>query len=81
DHKTRAADLLRAARGADKRLIDHVAVFDNFSGAALGPGKKSIAIAVTLQPVDHTLTDAEIEAVAGRVVAAVEKATGGMLRG
>ena len=81
DHKTRAADLLRAARGADKRLIDHVAVFDNFSGAALGPGKKSIAIAVTLQPVDHTLTDAEIEAVAGRVVAAVEKATGGTLRG
>ena len=81
DEDIRAGDLLRAARGADKKLIDRVAVFDSFSGAALGPGKKSIAITVTLQPLDRTLTEADIEAVSARLVAAVEAATGGSLRG
>ena len=80
DEETRAGDLLRAARGADKQLIDRVSVFDSFAGAALGAGKKSIAIAVTLQPLDRTLTDGDIEAVSKRIVAAVEKATGGILR-
>jgi phenylalanyl-tRNA synthetase beta chain len=80
DDEIRAGDLLRAARGADKQLIDQVAVFDSFSGAALGAGKKSIAITVTLQPIDRTLTDADIEAVSKNIVAAVEKATGGTLR-
>jgi phenylalanyl-tRNA synthetase beta chain len=81
DEDIRAGDLLRAARGADKKLIDRVAVFDSFSGAALGANKKSIAITVTLQPLDRTLTEADIEAVSARLVAAVEKATGGSLRG
>jgi phenylalanyl-tRNA synthetase beta chain len=75
-----AEKLVRAARGADKALITSVAVFDQFAGKALGEGKKSIAISVTLQPVDHTLSDAEIEAVGARIVAAVNKATGGTLR-
>jgi phenylalanyl-tRNA synthetase beta chain len=57
-----------------------VEVFDVFENPALGEGKKSLAIAVTLQPRERTLTDAEIDSVAGRIVAAVEKATGGRLR-
>jgi len=77
---TPAEKLLRAARGADKTLITGVSVFDQFAGKALGEGKKSIAISVTLQPVDHTLSDAEIEAVAAKIVSAVNKATGGTLR-
>ena len=44
-------------------------------------GRKSLAIAVTLQPVERTLTDAEIEAVCNKIVAAVAKATGATLRG
>ena len=56
-------------------------MFDSFAGAALGAGKKSIAITVTLQPTDKTLTDADIEAVSKRIIAAVMKATGGSLRG
>ena len=43
-------------------------------------GKKSLAISVRLQPRDKTLTDAEIEATAQKIVAAVTKATGGALR-
>jgi phenylalanyl-tRNA synthetase beta chain len=55
-------------------------VFDVFSGGALGQGKKSLAIAVTLQPREHTLVDAEIEAVSQKIITSVIKATGGTLR-
>ncbi len=71
----------RAARGAEKALIAEVQVFDAYQGKGIDEGKKSLALAVTLQPVEHTLTDAELEAVSGKIVAAVEKATGGTLRG
>ncbi|MGB1896959.1 MAG: phenylalanine--tRNA ligase subunit beta, partial [Parvibaculales bacterium] len=78
---TRAADMVRAAKGADKKLIEAVRVFDVFEGGNLPDGMKSVALEVTLQPSEQTLTDAEIEAVAEKVTAAVEKATGGKLRG
>ncbi|MGI9381542.1 MAG: phenylalanine--tRNA ligase subunit beta, partial [Methyloligellaceae bacterium] len=76
-----AGDVMRAALGAEKDLIADVAVFDVFEGESLGAGKKSLAIEVTLQPRDKTLTDEEIDAVSAKVVAAVGKATGGELRG
>jgi phenylalanyl-tRNA synthetase beta chain len=76
-----AGDVVRAAMGADKALIAGVSVFDLFEGAALGAGKKSLALEVTLQPRGKTLTDPEIEAVAQRIVAEVAKATGGQIRG
>ena len=75
-----ADKLLRAAKGADKALIRNIAIFDLFEGASLGEGKKSLAISVTLQAPDRTLTDAEIEAVAVKIVASVTKATGATLR-
>ena len=73
--------VLRAAKNADKALISAVSLFDVYEGQHMEPGKKSLAIQVTLQPTDKTLTDAEIEAVAVKVVEAVVKATGGVLRG
>jgi len=73
--------VLRAAIGADRVLISEVRVFDVFTGQGVAEGKKSLAIEVTLQPREKTLTDAEIEAVAAKIVAAVQKATGGELRG
>ncbi|MEM7464335.1 MAG: phenylalanine--tRNA ligase subunit beta, partial [Pseudomonadota bacterium] len=76
-----ASKLLRAASGADKKLITDVSVFDVFEGPSLGEGKKSVAIEVTMQPSDKTLTDAEIDAVAARIVENVTKTTGGVLRG
>jgi len=72
---------LRAAKGADKALITRVDLFDVYTGKGIEVGKKSLAVAVTLQPRDHTLTEAEIEAVAEKIVAQVQKATGGVLRG
>lgn len=76
-----AADAVtRAARNADKALVSDVAVFDLYEGPNVGEGKKSIAVTVTLQPTEKTLTDEEIEAVAKKIVDAVVKATGGVLR-
>ena len=76
-----AETLLRAARGADKALISEVGLFDVYEGKGVAKGKKSVAIAVTLQPRDRTLTDEDIEKVSAAIVAAVEKQTGGVLRG
>ena len=80
DQSVTAEAVLRAVRGADKSLIVDATVFDVFAGAALGRGRKSLAVNVVLQPVERTLTDAEIDAIADKVVASVEKATGGVLR-
>lgn len=80
DKSVKAADLVRAAQNADKKLITNVTVFDVYEGKGIEPGKKSIAIAVTLQPREKTMTDAEIDALAARITAEVTKRTGGMLR-
>ncbi|MBT5373503.1 MAG: phenylalanine--tRNA ligase subunit beta [Rhodospirillaceae bacterium] len=75
-----AGDVVRAAKGAERDLITDVTVFDVYAGKGVEPGKKSLALAVTLQPVEKTLTDDEIDEVAAKIVAAVAKATGGRLR-
>ena len=81
DRKVAAGEIVRAAQGVDKKLITNVTVFDVYEGKGIDEDKKSIAIAVTLQPRDKTLTDQEIDAVAAKIVADVTKKTGGTLRG
>lgn len=81
DADVAADSIVRAAKGADKALISDVRLFDLYEGAGLGENKKSVAIAVTLQPTERTLTDEDIEKVSAAVVAAVTKQTGGVLRG
>jgi phenylalanyl-tRNA synthetase beta chain len=80
DRVVKAGDIVRAAQGADRRLITEVTVFDVYEGKGIDPAKKSIAIAVTIQPREKTLTDQEIDAVAAKIVAEVTKKTGGALR-
>jgi phenylalanyl-tRNA synthetase beta chain len=80
ERSVKAADMVRAALSADRKLIAGVTVFDVYEGPGIEPGKKSIAIAVTLQPRDKTMTDAEIEALAAKIVAEVGKRTGAVLR-
>jgi phenylalanyl-tRNA synthetase beta chain len=76
-----AADaVVKAARSVDRQLIEAVSVFDFYEGKGVPEGKKSLAIAVRLQPKERTLTEAEIDAVAQKIVNAVTKATGGILR-
>ena len=80
DRTVKAADILRATQSVDRKLITNVTVFDVYEGEGIEPGKKSIAITVTLQPREKTMTDAEIDAVAAKIVAEVGKRTGGVLR-
>jgi len=80
DRAVKAGDLVRAAQGVDKKLITGVSVFDLYEGKGIDPGKKSLAIAVTIQPREKTMTDEEIDAVAAKIVAEVTKKTGGTLR-
>lgn len=85
DAQVEALTLVNAAAGADKAMIESVRVFDEFKGekaeSQMGAGKKSIAITVRIQPVERTLKEAEIEAIAAKVLEKVAKATGGTLRG
>lgn len=81
DKDVAAGDVMRAAAGADKALISGLRVFDLFEGGALAEeGKKSLGLEVTLQPKKGTLTDKEIDGIADRIVAAVNKRTGGEIR-
>lgn len=73
--------LVKAARAADKNLIASASVFDVYTGKGVEEGKKSVALTITIQPVEKTLTDEEIETLAAQVIGNVQQKTGGALRG
>ena len=75
-----AGDLVRAVKGADKKLITDARIFDLFEGPSVGEGKKSLAVEVTLQPTDATLTEEDLKALSDKVVANATK-LGAELRG
>ncbi|HTK12374.1 MAG TPA: phenylalanine--tRNA ligase subunit beta [Xanthobacteraceae bacterium] len=81
DRSVKAADIVRVAQGSDRKLITGVSVFDLYEGKGIAADKKSVALAVTIQPREKTLTDAEIEALAQKLVADVTAKTGATLRG
>ncbi len=81
DRAVRSADILKAAQGAERALVTGASVFDVYEGQGVPEGKKSVAVSVTLQPRERTLTDAEIDAASQKIVADVAKKTGATLRG
>ncbi len=81
DRPVNAADIVKAAMAGERALVTEVGVFDVYEGETIPEGKKSVAISVTLQPREKTLTEAEIDAAAGKIVAEVVKKTGACLRG
>ena len=81
DTGIKAGDLLRAVKGADKKAITDVSLFDVYQGQGVPEGKKSVAIAVRLEPSQATFSDEQIEEIASRIVAAAAKSTGAELRG
>jgi phenylalanyl-tRNA synthetase beta chain len=81
DETVKADELIRAAKGADRKLITSAEIFDVYSGKGMEDGKKSLALSVVLQPRDKTLTDQDIDALMNKVVTAVTDKTGGVLRG
>jgi phenylalanyl-tRNA synthetase beta chain len=80
DKTVEAGAIIKAATGADRKLVTGANVFDVFEGASLGEGKKSVAIEVQIQPAERTLTDEDFEALTQKIVASVTKFTGGVLR-
>ncbi len=80
EDKVAAGDLVKAVAGADKALISAARVFDVYAGPGVPEGCKSLAVEVRVQPHDHTLAEAEIEALSARIVAAAAKAVGAKLR-
>src|SRR4029450_549265 len=80
DSAVKAGGMVRAAQNVDRKLVADVNVFDVYEGKGIESGKKPIAIAVTIQPFEKTMTDAEIEALSEKIVAEVKKRTGGILR-
>jgi phenylalanyl-tRNA synthetase beta chain len=81
DRAVKASDIVRTAQAVDRKLIAGVGVFDVYEGEGIDPDKKSVAIAVTIQPRDKTMTEPEIDALAAKIVTEVAKRTGGVLRG
>jgi phenylalanyl-tRNA synthetase beta chain len=81
DTAVKADDLLKVARGIDRALVADVTLFDVYEGKGMEPGKKSLGLALTLQPKERTLTDAEIDALGQKLVAEAAKKTGAVLRG
>ncbi len=68
-----AGDILRAAQKADDKLVKSVELFDVYQGKGLEDDEKSLAISITLQAADRTLTDKEIEEVSTKLIANAEK--------
>jgi phenylalanyl-tRNA synthetase beta chain len=81
DRAKPAGDLVRAVLGADRTVIAEARVFDVYEGPGVADDKKSVAVEITIQPTDRTLSDKDIEAIGGKVVAAAAKAAGAVLRG
>jgi phenylalanyl-tRNA synthetase beta chain len=81
DENVKAADVIKAVQGAERNLLSAVELFDVYQGKGVPEGQKSLAISVSLQPREKTLTEAEIDAIAAKIVAEVAKKTGATLRG
>jgi phenylalanyl-tRNA synthetase beta chain len=81
DRSVKAGDIIKAAQAGERNLVTQVNVFDVYEGTGVPEGKKSVAIGVTLQPRDKTLTEAEIDAATAKIIAEVQKKTGASLRG
>ena len=79
-----AGEIAKATQNAERQLIVGVDVFDIYEGAGIDPDKKSVAIAVTIQPTENTLTDVEIEAICATEIVgrrSSKKTQGAVLRG
>ena len=76
-----AESLIRAAKSADKKLITDAEIFDVYVGKGVESGHKSLALSITIQPINATLKECELEEIMNNVIDAVANKCGGVLRG
>lgn len=80
DHNVTMAQIDKVVRDSEKRLLRDVTLFDVYEGKNLEPGKKSYAIAITLQDDEKTLQDKQIESVMEKIISNLKKQLGAQLR-
>jgi phenylalanyl-tRNA synthetase beta chain len=76
-----AGAILAAAHDAGGDELREARVFDVYRGAQVGEGRKSVALHLSFQASDRTLTDDETAALRGRIVGALGERFGAELRG
>ena len=75
-----AQDLINAIASVDKNLISNIKVFDVYEGDNIPENQKSIAISVTIQSIEKTLNDNELESINKLIIETVENKTGAKIR-
>ena len=80
DSSVKFADIERIAFATEKKLLRRVELFDVYEGKQLEAGKKSYAVAFTLQDETKTMNDKQTEAIMGKIIAQLEKQLGATLR-
>ncbi len=80
DEDVAAETMIRAAIAADKTMIVAADIFDVYQGKGVETGKKSVALHITIQPREQTLTDKDLEDLSQKVIAQILEKTGGSLR-
>ena len=73
-------DLINAVSGVDQSLISNIKVFDVYEGENIPTNQKSIAISVTIQSLEKTLNDNDLEKINKLIIETVENKTGAKIR-
>ena len=80
DKNYKAGELEKLITEVDKELIKKVLIFDVFEGGNLPEGKKSIAVNVTIQSMNKTLSQKDLDQVSQKIIDIVKAKTGGTIR-
>jgi phenylalanyl-tRNA synthetase beta chain len=80
DRDVQAFQIERGITGSVGALCTGVRTFDEYRGAQVPAGKKSLAVRVTLQRYDATITDEEADAAVDRALAELRERFGVTLR-
>ena len=80
DTNYKAGEIKKIIKEADENLIKKVLIFDVFEGGNMPEGKKSIAVNVTIQSMDKTLSEKDINDVSQKIINSVKDKTGATLR-
>ena len=80
DKNYKAGDIKKIINEVDKGLIKKVLIFDVFEGGNMPEGKKSIAVNVTIQSMEKTLSEKDLNEVSQKIINIVKTKTGGTIR-
>ena len=80
DRKLKVQDLVSVISNIDKNLISNIKVFDVYEGDNIPENQKSVAISVTIQSIEKTLTDNDLEKINNLIIETVENKTGAKIR-